>query len=149
MLLLNRLVGQETQGDSFAPNASSMPSKDEDDINFVIALLSSFGERGNEAAAESAKITTELSIIVQRMVFARNQGSSVSSPIGYASHPPSSVAVGSQYGVAGYPGSQFQHPYGVPGSPRHSMASSPTPISPGNSGVEEVCAWLQSGHFDR
>lgn len=148
VLLLNRLVGQET-GDPFVPGATSMPSKDEDDINFVIALLSSFGERGNEAATESAKITTELSTIVQRMVFARNQSSSGSSSVGYPNHSPPSAVVGGQYAIVGYPGSQFPHPYGVPGSPGNSLTGSPTPLSPGNSGVEEVCAWLQSGHFDR
>lgn len=149
MLLLNRLVGQETAGDSFVPSATSMPSKDEDDINFVIALLSSFGERGNEAATESAKITTELSTIVQRMVFARNQSSSPPSSVGYPNHSSPSTVVGGQYSIVGYPSSQFPHPYGVPGSPGNSMTGSPTPLSPGSSGVEEVCAWLQSGHFDR
>lgn len=149
VLLLNRLVGQETAGDSFVPGPSSMPSKDEDDINFVIALLSSFGERGNEAATESAKIATELSTIVQRMVFARNQSSSAPSPVGYSNHPPSSAVIGGQYPIVGYPGSQFPHQYSVPGSPGRSLAGSPTPLSPGSSGVEEVCAWLQSGHFDR
>lgn len=147
VLLLNRLVGKETSGDSFVPGASSIPSKDEDDINFVIALLSSFGERGNEAATESAKITTELSTIVQRMVFARNQSFSAPSSNGYPSHSPPSVV--GQYAAASYPGSQFPHPFGVPGSPGNSLAGSPTPLSPGSSGVEEVCAWLQSGHFDR
>lgn len=143
VLLLNRLVGQETAGDSFIPGVSNMPSKDEDDINFVIALLSSFGERGNEAATESAKITTELSTIVQRMVFARSQGSSPPPSVGYPSQTPSSAVVGGQYAIVGYPSSQFSHPFNVTGSPSNSMTGSPTP------GVEEVCAWLQSGHFDR
>lgn len=144
-------MGQETQSDPFAAGAPSMPNNDEDDISFVVALLSSFGERGNEAAAESAKTVMELSVIVQRMVFARNHSPSDSDSGRYPSRPVSSIAVGGQFVVADFQGSYPSGlgPLEAAGSPEGSNTGSPKKLDPGASGVDEVCAWLQRGHFDR
>ncbi|KAI5845059.1 fungal-specific transcription factor domain-containing protein [Morchella snyderi] len=149
VLLLSRVFGQEMQECTCATGACSTPSNDDEDIHFVITLLSGFGERGNEAAAASAKTASELSVIVERMICARDSTppAPVSPQTPYpASHEISNIAINGQFEVPSY----FPNHYSVAGNPPGpSIGYSTKQLYHQNLEVEDVYAWLQSGHFDR
>ncbi|KAG0136434.1 hypothetical protein HOY82DRAFT_599049 [Tuber indicum] len=135
VLLLSRLVREGDQMGSFMAGANEIPTNDEKDISFGILTLSRFGERGNETAADGARISSELDAAVSRILCTRHQESPASS-VQYSDHPASNVGLISDYAVTDYASQQYQARFN---------ASS----TQADSATEEVSAWLQTGHFDR
>ncbi|CUS13504.1 unnamed protein product [Tuber aestivum] len=135
VLLLNRLVREGGQKGSSMEGTDEIPINDEKDINFGILTLSRSGERGNETAADNAKISSELEAAVSRILGSRRQ-ESPASPAQYSDHAASSVGLVSDYAVRDYANPQYPARFNL--SPAQA-----------DSATEEVSAWLQTGHFDR
>ncbi|RPB01169.1 hypothetical protein L873DRAFT_691237 [Choiromyces venosus 120613-1] len=135
VLLLNRLIREGDQMDSYMTGGNEILTNDKKDISFGILTLSRFGERGNEIAADNAKVSSELDAVVSRILCTRHQ-ESPSSSIQYSDHPTSSVGIVSDYAVADYTSQQYLARFNV----------SPTPAA---SATEEMSSWLRTGHFDR
>jgi len=135
VLLLGRLVREGDQMGSFTGGGNEIPTNDQKDISFGILTLSRFGERGNGAAADSARISSELDAVVSRILCTRHQGSPAPS-VQYSDHPASSAGLGSNYAATDYANQQYPA--------RFSVSSAKA-----DSATEEVSSWLQTSHFDR
>ncbi|KAG0633044.1 hypothetical protein HOY80DRAFT_1141707 [Tuber brumale] len=135
VLLLSRVVREGDQMGTFMAGANEIPTNDEKDISFGILTLSGFGERGNETAADSARISSELDAAVSRILCTRHQESPAST-VQYPDHPASNVGLISDYAVRDYASQRY----------RARLNASSTQA---DSATEEVSAWLQTGHFDR